>query len=189
MRTGRARARSCSSKNGILKTLLTSRDPVRGVEHSTGSRHAGAAAPSNVIVTVSHGMSNDDLRARFLQLVKQRNLPFGITVRRMNNATNALLAYKVLPDGHEELVRSVQFVGLNASAFKDIVAASQEPNFLTVRYQPARVGLFLPTGGEEDFMPVSLVVPSLLFEDVSVRKNRGPAPHPPVSGHPFFDKE
>jgi len=176
-------------ENGILKTLLTSRDPVRGVEHSTGSRHAGAAAPSNVIVTVSHGMSNDDLRARFLQLVKQRNLPFGITVRRMNNATNALLAYKVFPDGHEELVRSVQFVGLNTPAFKDIVAASQEPNFLTVRYQPARVGLFLPTGGEEDFMPVSLVVPSLLFEDLSVRKNRGPAPHPPVSGHPFFDKE
>jgi hypothetical protein len=176
-------------ENGILKTLLTSRDPVRGVEHSTGSRHAGAAAPSNVIVTVSHGMSNDDLRARFLQLVKQRNLPFGIAVRRMNNATNALLAYKVFPDGHEELVRSVQFVGLNAAAFKDIVAASQETNFLTLRYQPARVGLFLPTGGEEDFMPVSLVVPSLLFEDLSVRKNRGPAPHPPVSGHPFFDKE
>ena len=107
-------------ENGILKTLLTSRDPVRGVEHSTGSRHAGAAAPSNLIVTVSHGMSAEDLRARFLQLVKQRNLPFGIAVRRMNNATNALLTYKVFPDGHEELVRSVQFVGLNAAAFKDM---------------------------------------------------------------------
>jgi hypothetical protein len=39
-------------ENGILQTLLTSRDPVRGVEHSTGSRHAGQAMPSNVFVTL-----------------------------------------------------------------------------------------------------------------------------------------
>jgi predicted Zn-dependent protease len=38
-------------ENGILKALLTSRDPVRGFEHSTGSRRAGQAAPTNVIVT------------------------------------------------------------------------------------------------------------------------------------------
>jgi hypothetical protein len=110
-------------ENGILKTLLASRDPVRGVDLSTGSRHAGQAAPSNIIVTVSNGLSTADLRAKFIALVKQRNRPFGIGVRRMannNTGSNVLLAYKVFPDGHEEPVRGIQFVGLNAAAFKDM---------------------------------------------------------------------
>ncbi len=176
-------------ENGILKTLLISRDPVRGVDHSTGSRHAGQAAPSNMIVTASNGLSNADLRARFLDMVKQRNRPFGILVRRMRNGNNALLAYKVFPDGHEELVRGMQFVGMNAASFKDIAAASREPNFLTVRYQPPRNNqVFITNEGEENFTPVSLVVPALLFEDATMRKIRAAVPKPPAYGHPFFEK-
>ena len=176
-------------EKGILKTLLTSRDPVRGIDHSTGSRHAGSASPSNVIVTASNGLSEADLRGRFLELVKQRNLPFGIAVRRMRNASNAVLAYKVFPDGHEELVRNVQFFGLNAAALKDIVAGSSNLNFLTVRFEPPRNNpLGLPAFTEEDFMPVSLAIPSLLFEDVTLGKGRGPIPTPPVAGHPYFEK-
>jgi hypothetical protein len=177
-------------ENGILKTLLMSRNPVRGIDHSTGSQHAGETSPSNVIVKVSNGLSQADLRAKFLDLIKRRNLPFGIAVRRMRNVSNTLLAYKVFPDGHEELVRSIQFFGLNAAAFKDIVAASSEPNYLTVRYDPPRTTPFAMLNlGEETFTPVSLVVPSVLFEDVSVRRIRAEAPNPPVSGHPFFDKQ
>ena len=126
-----------------------------------------------------------------MNMVKQRNRPFGIVVRRMrnvNNATSSIFAYKVFPDGHEELVRGLQFAGLNASSFKDIAAASGELNFQTLRYQPPPGQFFIPNEGEENFTPVSLLVPSLLFEDASMRKVRLAAPHPPVSGHPFFDK-
>lgn len=178
-------------ENGILKTLLASRDPVRGVDHSTGSRHAGQAAPSNLIMTVSNGLSRDELRAKFLEMVKQRNRPFGIAVRRLRNGAgqvNAVLAYKVFPDGHEELVRGLQFFGLNALSFKDIVAASRDLNFLTLRYQPPQGPFMGFNEGEENFTPVSVVVPSLLFEDETLRQIRG-APTPPVSGPPFFDKE
>jgi len=176
-------------ENGILKAVLTSRDPVRGFEHTTGSRRAGQASPSNVIVTASNGLSNDDLRARFLALIKQRNLQFGIVVRRMRSANNAVLAYKVFPDGHEELVRNLQFFGLNAAAFKDIVAASREPNILTVQYRPPQnnqVPIF--NMGGESSVPVTLVVPSLLFEDVTMRKIRVASPNPPIATHPYFDK-
>ena len=177
-------------ENGILQALLTSRDPVRGFDRSTGSRHAGQAAPTNVIVTASGGLSAADLRAKFIQMFQQRNRPFGMLVRRMRNVRDAVLAYKVFPDGREELVRGIQFYGLNADAFKDIAAASREPNFLTVRYQPPRDNqfAFLMNEGEESFTAVSLVVPSLLFEDVTMRKIRAAAPTPPVSGPPFFDK-
>ncbi|MGD0302263.1 MAG: metallopeptidase TldD-related protein [Bryobacteraceae bacterium] len=179
-------------ENGILRTLLASRDPVRGVDRSTGSRHAGQSAPSNVIMTVSNGLSNDELHAKFIDLIKQRNRPFGIVVRRFrggnNTSLNALMAYKVFPDGHEELIRGIQFFGLNAASFKDIVAASRDLNFLTIRYVPQRGQFFIPNEGEERFTPVSLVVPSLLFEDATLRKIRAAAPNPPVSGHPFFNK-
>jgi hypothetical protein len=177
--------------NGILKTLLMSRDPVRGFDHTTGSRHAGQAAPSNVIVTSSAGLSAADLHAKFIDLIKQRNHPFGIVVRRLRNVNNVVLAYKVFPDGHEELIRGMQFVGMNAAAFKDIVAVSKEPNFLTVQYRPPQNNQMpmLTLDSEESFTPVSLAVPSLLFEDATMRKIRATAPNPPVAGHPFFDKD
>jgi predicted Zn-dependent protease len=177
--------------NGILKTLLASRDPVRGIDRSTGSRHAGQASPSNVIMTVSNGLSQDQLHGKFMDMVKQRNRPFGIVVRRLrngNNTVNALFAYKVYPDGHEELIRGIQFVGLTALSFKDIVAVSRDLNFLTVRYQPPPGQFFMPNAGEENFTPVSMLVPSLLFEDATMRKIRVAAPNPPLSGHPFFTK-
>ena len=176
-------------ENGILKTLLTTREPVRGIAHTTGSRHIGQASPTNVIVTAANGLSAADLRVKFLALVKQRNLPFGIVVRKLSSANNAQLAFKVYPDGHEEPIRSIQFFGLNANSFRDIIAASSEPNFLTMRYVPPRNGQFpVASEGDEIFTPVSMVVPSLLFEDATMRRNRAAAPNPPVAGHPFFDK-
>jgi hypothetical protein len=178
--------------NGILKTLLASRDPVRGIDHSTGSRHVGQAAPSNIIFAVSNGLSDDELHAKFMDMVKQRNRPFGITVRWLRNGNNAglnaLLAYKVFPDGRQELIRGMQFYGLNTSSLKDIAAASRNLNFLTVRYVPPRGQFPMPNESEENFTPVSIVAPSLLFEDATLRKVRAAAPNPPVSGHPFFNK-
>jgi predicted Zn-dependent protease len=177
-------------ENGILNSLLMSRDPVRGFEHTTGSRHAGQAAPSNVIVTTSAGLSAADLHAKFIDLIQQRKRPFGIVVRRLRTANNVVLAYKVFLDGREELVRGLQFVGMNPAAFKDIVAASKEPNYLTVQYRPAQngPGMMMSLESEENATPVSLVVPSLLFEDATMRKLRVASPNPPVAGHPFFDK-
>jgi hypothetical protein len=120
-------------------------------------------------------------------MIKQRNRPFGILVRRMRNVNNPVLAYKVFPDGHEELIRGVQFFGLNAAAFRDIVAVSKEQHILTVRFQP-RNQMPIMTIAEENYTPVTLAVPSLLFEEATIRKIRVEAPHPPVAGHPFFDK-
>jgi predicted Zn-dependent protease len=173
-------------EKGILKTLLVTRDPVRGIEHSTGSRHAGQATPSNIFVSAENGLSAAELHAKFLDLVKQRNKEFGIVVRRMRGATTPLLAYEVFPDGREELIHGMQLTGLNAAAFKEIVAASKDQNMLTIDIRPQR-NMGLPSFGDEGSMPVTLVGPSLLFEDVTVGKVRGETPKPPVASHPYFD--
>lgn len=182
-------------ENGILKTLLTTRDPVRGFDHSSGSRHAGQAAPSNLFVITDSGLSQADLRARFLAMVKARNKEYGIVVRRMRNARQPVMAWKVFPDGREELIRGTQFSGLNAAAFKEIVAASKEQNILTVNRRPSAAnsiavftGGFALGGEDEASAPVTLAVPSLLFDDVTLHKVRGETPKPPVTPHPYFDK-
>jgi hypothetical protein len=177
---------------GILQTLLTTRDPVRGIEHSSGSRHAGQVAPTNIFVTAENGLSEAELHAKFLDLVKKRNKEFGIVVRRMRNSQHPLLAWKVFPDGREELIHGVEFSGLNAAAFKEIVEASKSQNILTVEFHPRSPmsmsflgGMF--SSGDEAYAPVTLAVPSLLFEDVTVHKVRGETPKPPVASHPYFD--
>jgi hypothetical protein len=182
-------------EKGVLKTLLTSRDPVRGFDHSSGSRHAGQVAPSNLFVIAENGLSEPDLRARFLAMVKQRNQQFGIVVRRMRNRQYPVMAWKVFLDGHEELIRGVQFSGMNAATFKDIVAASKDQNILTMsRRPPAGASLLTLAlsgsglGGEdESFAPVTAAVPSLLFDDVTLQRVRGETPKPPVTPHPYFD--
>jgi predicted Zn-dependent protease len=177
---------------GILQTLLTTRDPVRGIEHSSGSRHAGQVAPTNIFVTAENGLSEAELRAKFLDLVKKRNKEFGIVVRRMRNSQHPLLAWKVFPDGREELIHGVEFSGLNASAFKEIVEASKSQNILTVEFHPQGPMTMFSSGGmlssgDEAYAPVTLAVPALLFEDVTVHKVRGETPKPPVAAHPYFD--
>jgi predicted Zn-dependent protease len=169
---------------GILKTLLTTRDPVRGIEHSSGSRHDGQAAPSNVIVTADNGLSQDDLRAKFLALLKQENKEYGIVLRRMRTAGQPIMAFKMYQDGHEELIHGVQLSGLNAAAFKDIVAASKEQDMQTVEFRPEAL-LSIMSFGDEGFAPVTLAVPSLLFDDVTVRRLRGETSKPPIVPSPY----
>ena len=173
-------------EKGILQTLLTTRVPVRGIDHSSGSRHAGQVAPSNLFVSADNGLGAAELRAKFLDLVQERKKDYGIVVRRMKSAQQPVLAWKVFPDGREELLRGVQLSGLNTSAFKEIVAASSEQNLLTLEFRPQpNLGNF--SIGDEGYAPVTLAVPSLLFEDVTVRKIRGETPKPPVAPHPYFE--
>jgi predicted Zn-dependent protease len=182
-------------ENGILKTLLTTRDPVRGFDHSSGSRHAGQAAPSNVFVTSLNGLSDADLRAKFLAMLKERNKEYGIVVHRMRTAQQPLVVAKLYLDGHEEPIHGVQFAGLNAAAFKDIAAASSDQNILTVSRRPSQNALNglmagVELGGEDEgSTPVSLAVPSFVFDDMTMRMIRGETPKPPVVPHPYFDNK
>jgi hypothetical protein len=59
---------------------------------------------------------------------------------------------------------------------------------LTVEFRPQRTtGMFY--FGDEPYTPVTLAVPSVLFEDVTVHKVRGETPKPPVASHPYFDSK
>jgi len=165
---------------GYLKTLLDTRDPVSGIPQSTGSSRTFGAQPSNVLVTVTEGVSEQELKNQLLSMVKQRNKEFGVVVRRASREI-----YKVYPDGHEELMRLGQFDGLDDGAFKDLAAASNDLTVYSIPYA-AYGGRLYP--GQTMAPLVSFVAPSLLFEDLTLKPATGELPRLPLSKHPYFDK-
>jgi len=193
-------------EKGILKTLLTSRVPVRTISHSTGSRRSLGAVPSNLILTSGKTSTPAELKAELLRRVKERGLDYGIIVRRTGGGanpamrtaammaaspqsapTNTLLeVYKVFPDGREELIKGAELSGLTAATFRDIVAAGDKPVIWNQQVIPNINSIFsMGMAGGVDMPVASFVVPSLLFEEVSLTKAEGPFPAPPASKAPL----
>ena len=198
-------------ERGILKTLLATRSPVAGVLNSTGNRRSAGPAPSNLFLVPRGGMSQEEMREELLALVQERGLDFGIVVRRLGNPQMTLsrerrfafmlpgesgrsnlepvtLAFKLYPDGREELIRKAEVLGLSESSFRDIVAASDTLTAYHTTHRP-QMGLTLsslifPSSGPMSSTVVSLVVPQLLFEDVTLKRPAGDVPHLPLIAHP-----
>ena len=113
---------------------------------------------------------------------------FGPSGAQQSRVEGAIEAYKVYPDGREELVRNLEISGISAATFKEIVAASEGQ---TVYAAPFTGGLSFfffgaQSGGGSPL--ASWVVPSLLFEDITLKKPSGEVPKPPVAPHPYFDR-
>lgn len=170
-------------EKGVLKTLLSTRTPVRRIERSNGHARSSGPAPSNLVVAAENGLSSAQLREKLLGMIKDQGKEYGVIVRSVGAASQIpgagepairlVLAYKAFPDGKEELVRNIEVSGLSTSTFKEILAASQDPNVFTLDSRGA---------------VVSYAVPALLFEDVTIKKVSRELPKPPVARHPFFDR-
>jgi hypothetical protein len=200
---------------GILKTLLHTRGLIPNTTHSTASHRGFSASPSNLLFTVDKPTTAEQLKAELIRLVQQRNLEYGVVVRRIGNQqlTASLLrsrvimsssgggpgslrvqplveAYKVFPDGHEEPVRNLEINGLTMADFRNILAFSEPSTVYTapmmiLNRTPMTGVSFVQPGGPNE---VSANVPSMLFEDMTLTKPTGDVPIPPFSTHPYFDK-
>jgi hypothetical protein len=199
---------------GILKTFLTRRAPVEGEMHSTGNSRGDGAIPSNLIVEAREGVSETELRNRLLEIVKKRGLDYGIAVRELGSRSvgsieeqasamfsamtgqgdagrAVLLAYRVYPDGREELIRGAHLSGMSPDSFKGVVAASKSATVYNSLHMPEfnlSSSFLFSFGAEMAASPslpiVSYVVPSLLFEDLSLTKPSQESPKPPFSDPP-----
>ena len=198
-------------ENGVLKTLLGTRNPIAGIAHSTGNRRMmGIALPSNLIVTATRGLSAEELREEFRLLIGERGSEYGIVVRRLANPMAKLdrsdaarttrgevgvdrltRAFKVYRDGREEPIRKAELSGISESDFKDIVAVSDTTTNYTLGFVPtAAYSLVVTTAqyGAAGTQPaMSIAVPDLLFEELTLRKPAGNVPLPPVATHPYFN--
>ena len=95
-------------------------------------------------------------------------------------------AYKIYPDGSEELVRGCETNGITVQSFKDIILTGNDKyayNYLA----PSVISPFI-TGGSQ-YVGASVIVPDLLFEDSEIRPIEDDFPKPPILGNPGTSKK
>jgi len=193
-------------EHGILRTLLATRVPVRGVPRSTGSRRGRGAVVSNLFVTSDSGLTDQQLRRRLLAVAAERGAPYAIIVRRLGSWAiggrrdpASLLAalgaagiglpaadvVRLYPDGREEPLRNASLSGITPASFKEVVAASRSRAVVTLPSRgpiPGRFFRALYTNA------ATYVVPSLVFEDVALRGPTGDRIRPPVIPPPWVSQ-
>lgn len=182
-------------ENGFLKDLFSSRIPTKRIRESNGHLRSGGAMFSNILMTAKGDkvLDYDSLKARLIELCKMRELAYGIIVKNVmdknimytslyrqnpglfqfSNESGSLLvceAYKIYPDGKEELIRGLNGKGFVARSFKDIINVGNKPyamNFLAT----AVISPFV-SGGDR-YIYSSVIIPDLLFEDGELTTPQG----------------
>jgi TldD protein len=200
-------------EKGRMKGFLLTRQPVKGFTESNGRARmpgpygARAASISNLFVRSSESVSSDALRAKLIEMIQARSKPYGIIIRKMDYPSSAsgeeirrllttasqsgsarpvsspILAYRVYPDGKEELVRGLRFRNLTARSLRDILAVSDESYALHFLYNLAPMSL-IGAGGY--VAPSSVIAPSLLFEDLELERSQDDTPKPSVVPPPVL---
>lgn len=195
-------------ENGYLKTLLIDRTPVKRILYSNGNNREGNAMFSNLEVNVhkKHTLPEMKLKEKLIQLCKQRDLPYGIIVKKIVNQNilatvlynlasldfkfsgesstiRVVEAYKVYPDGKEEMIRGGELKGFTVQSFKDIIFTGDKPFLLN--YLAPVVSSSLSGGG---YLGASIITPSLLFEDGEFKPLESDFQKPPFLKNPLTNR-
>ena len=180
---------------GVLKGFEMSRSPLADFPHSNGHgrRQLGATPVSrqgNLIVQSTKTLTNAQLRAKLMELIKEQNKPFGLLIddiaggftftgRGQPQAFQVLplVVYKVFPDGRpDELVRGVDIVGTPLAALTKIVATGDTPEVFNGY-----------CGAESGSVPVSAASPAILTSELEVQKKQASTDRPPILPPPAHD--
>jgi hypothetical protein len=149
---------------GRLVTLLSSRVPQRNFPQSNGHGRVGGALAGVFQLESAQAIPAAELKGKYLALLKAQDKAFGYIVRgvRPGGAANAGPAIdqivKVTLDGTEEPVRGVRFGNVPSTAFRDLSEASEERALYSYR---ASLGA-----------AVSVIAPSLIFEELEIQRTR-----------------
>jgi len=197
-------------ENGYLKNLLSSRIPTKRVRKSNGHKRGGAPMVSSLFMTSNEEKSLDyeTMKEKMIELCKNRELPYGIIVKKIMNR-NVLYTtlyrqtmgqtniprgagkfvptqmYKIYPDGREELTRGANGNGFTVRSFKDIIFVGDKP-FVYNYLAPAVVSPFV-SGGDQ-YIPSSVIIPDLLFEDGEIKLLDDDFKKPPYLPNPLVKK-
>lgn len=178
--------------NGILRTFLMSRSPIRGFSKSNGHgrRQAGAevvSRQSNLIVESTQAVALDELRTMLIEEVKKQGKPYGLLFDQVTGGYTTtgrqglqaftvmpLVVYRVYADGRpDELVRGVNIVGTPLASFAKITATSNTPEVFN--------GI---CGAESGSVPVSAISPALLVSEIEVQRKPVGMDSPPTLPRP-----
>ncbi len=122
-----------------------------------------------------------ELKAKYLAMLKAQGRPFGYILRRLGapagrGGTPVAAAVRVTPDGREEPVRGLLLGGVTHTTFRDVLAASVERTLLTTGSASGMSG---------GMTLVSVIAPSLIFEELDIQKNKEPLQKRPLVASPI----
>ncbi|MBV8816905.1 MAG: peptidase U62 [Acidobacteriaceae bacterium] len=179
-------------ENGILKTFLLSRTPIKGFDRSNGHgrRQAGAevvSRQSNLIVESKKQVSDAQLRQMLIDEVKRQNKPYGLLFQQVSSGYTTtqrrglqaftvipLLVYRVYADGRpDEMVRGADIVGTPLASFAKIMATSDKPEVFNGY-----------CGAESGSVPVSAISPAILVSEIEIQKKDQSQDRPPLLSRP-----
>jgi predicted Zn-dependent protease len=179
--------------DGVLKTFLLSRSPVKGFPQSNGHgrRQPGKAVVSrqgNLLVESAKQVSFDRLRELLMEECARQGKPYGLlfedisggfttTSRRGPQSFKVLpiVVYKIFADGRpDQLIRGADLVGTPLTSFEKITYTGDDP------------AVFNGTcGAESGWVPVSAISPSILVSTLEIEKRTREQSRPPILPPPL----
>lgn len=176
-------------ENGVLKTLLTTRSPIKDVPQSNGRARSGgygstSASISNLIVRSSSENTFAQLKQQLIDSCKTQGLSYGILFREIDSTFSPgggqlsvpIKAYKVyVEDGREELITGSSVVDYSVRELRNILAAGNDAHPFSI---------LMGNGHQGEGIPVSIVAPSVLVEEIYLRKNTSDKESPMVLTRP-----
>ena len=163
-------------ENGQLVGFLTSRTPIFKKHQSNGhgrsSHHERPISRMGVtILETTEGLDAAALRARLIAEVERQGLPYGIRIIHASGGETATDAYnfqaflgeinlasRIYPDGREEIIRGVNFVGTPLNAIRGIIASGDQRQVDNAY-----------CGAESGYVPVSTITPALLVRALELQ--------------------
>ena len=184
--------------HGKLVGFDMGRNPIAGFPHSNGHgrrQPAGGVPPvarqGNLVVEAAKSVPAKDLEQMLIEEIKKQHRPYGMIFSDISGGftntsafapqafkVNPVMAYRLYPDGHRQLVRGVDISGTPLVALQSIRAASREIETFN--------GV---CGAESGWVPVSASAPSLLLEKLEIEKGFVPQDRPPVLRPPSIRQE
>ena len=143
------------------------RNPITGFPHSNGhGRHSPGLPPvarqGNLVVEARRACPRADLEKLLIEEVKRQKRPYGMIFTDISGGftntsafapqafkVNPVMAYRLYPDGKQELVRGIDISGTPLVALQSIRAASREiETFNGVCGAESRLGAGVGVGAE-----------------------------------------
>ncbi|MFQ5461358.1 MAG: metallopeptidase TldD-related protein [Phycisphaerae bacterium] len=152
-------------ERGILKSMIAARAPTKKTTKTNGhGRSAGFGDPQATIgclyISDDKGFADAELQQALIQAAKDEGLTYGLRIESMEagrggSLGNPIYGYKVfVDDGHEEMIRGMEFGSIETRELKHILAGGRTP---AVYNRNAGAGY-------------SIIAPAILFEELELTK-------------------
>ncbi len=174
---------------GVLRTYYMSRVPTKLVAATNGHARAGKGSTANLFIEGKETHPRAELEKRLLAMCAEEDLEYGMVIEELGGGGGSggsffrfgggdsgelelpppSIAWRLYRDGRRELVRGATFKGAPYRILKDLAALGDDPTLLHANHN-----------GQQ----VSVVAPSVLVEEMELRRPKEEFQKPPYSERP-----